>query len=75
MKLMIDAIKHAEITIADAINHATAAAYKAGRASGMQTAITTAERVATEAKTPQGQGAARAVAARIQECIDGEAKG
>lgn len=56
------------------INQATQAAWEAGYNSGLETAAIAADGVATEAKTPQGQGAAGAVATRIRAIMKDVAK-
>ena len=72
---MEEAINHAETVITQAINDATQAAWEAGRASGLDTAVLTAQHVADDAQTPQGKGAAGAVGTRIRAIIEAEAKG
>ena len=69
--ILEDAIKEAQRVI----NQATQAAWEAGYNSGLETAAVAADGVATDAKTPQGQGAARALATRIRAIMKDVAKG
>lgn len=66
-----EAIRNAERVI----NQATQAAWEAGYNSGLETAAVAADEVAAVAKTPQGQGAARALATRIRAISSDITKG
>jgi len=68
METLEQAIKNAERVISTA----TAAAWRAGCASGMETAAVAADAIAAAARTPQGQGAAGAVAKKIRAIMADE---
>ena len=69
------ATKHAEAAISAEINTFAKVAWEAGYNSGLETAAVAADEVANAAKTPQGQGAARALATRIRAIMKDVAKG